>query len=131
MTYKEAEALFYEKRTQGRCGESPGTFPYGYNYCDDAFIEIEILLDCLRQEKPEYKEVVDRYVALLADPSLDLGPIWASAGKRLKDGSTHLNWDHLIEIKDGNHRVAAYKKVGRETIKAIMPQSHSTLWRTY
>ncbi len=130
MTYKEAEALFSEKRKQGRCGENPGTFPYGPNYYDDSFIELEIPLDFIREEKVSYIDVVDRYTALLEDQALDLGPIWASAGKRLKDGSTHLNWDSLIEIRDGNHRVAAYKKVGRKKIKAIMPQSHYKIWRS-
>ena len=53
-----------------------------------------------------------------------------TATVRLKDGSTHLNWDSLVEIRDGNHRVAAYKKVGRKKIKAIMPQSHYEIWRS-
>lgn len=130
MDFEQARKLFVEEFFKGRRQNKvykDEIFPYSkIRYLDEVFITTEILVSETAKIYTVEQELVDKYVNYIKKQTIS--PIWVTYGKKLKDGSVIIHWHRKFEVKDGNHRIEAYKKLGLNSIKAIMPQSHYRIY---
>jgi len=142
LTYDEAYAMHRKQWFEGKHkewgnDESDYNFPYGSQYEDEGFVEVKIpSKDIETITGPDVagdrtRQRVERYKNILKEKGeRSMGPIWVSAGRKLRDGtiSRSLDFKEPFSALDGNHRAQAAKELGHATQDAIMPASH---WKAY
>lgn len=123
MNYRTAkstyETAFYMGRNKGlnNC-----VFPYGSMYESDTFVKVRLHTKLLRQHKRTNIDTAKAYKDIMKRK--DMGLLWVSVGRKMRSGDIHPNFDLLLEVKDGNHRLAAHKMLGHEDVVCYMPESH-------
>lgn len=121
----EAKCLYLKQFSVKRPDENlPNVYnlPYGNGNTDD-FVLIDVPSGQIR-EFVTYPEFVDEYSKKMKTQCSDFPPPWVSFGRNMNDGTVCIFWDKIIQVKDGHHRVAALKKIGKSKISVYMPLSH-------
>jgi len=124
-TFDEAEIKFKNQFFGGREYQmirrtNYCVFPYNHTYQNEMFVENNIRVDALNH-RVLYSNLVIRYKDTLEH--ITESP-WVSAGYKLENGDFCLYWNKKLMVHDGNHRIAANKKSGKNKMKVIMPESH-------
>ena len=134
LSYQKAEQLHKKQWLEGKHKEWQETeadhfFPYGDQYRDEGFVEVEIPTKDI-ESVAHVRKRIDQYKEILKKQGeKSMGPLWISAGRKMKDGSIQRHTDRLsFSALDGNHRLKAAQELGHPTQFAIMPMSH---WKAY
>lgn len=111
MDYLKAKSIF-----------KPHQFPFGERYKNEKFIIVAFPLKELYPRVGQTK-IVEKY-----EKASNIDPIWVSVGRKMRSGKIQPYWDNRSHIEDGNHRTEAMKRLGKKSIKTIIPESH---WEVY
>ena len=130
MNFDVARSFFLEEFFKGRRKQqiyNSEIFPFSrIRYHSENFLSKKIPILEIAEMYTTQEELVDKYVEYMKIKNMP--PIWVSYGKKLKDDKIIVNWHKKFEIKDGNHRFHACKKLKINMIDVIIPESH---YRTY
>lgn len=131
MNFFDAKKIYIEEYFKGRRRNLDYTeeiFPYSIvRHQTDTFIKAQIEIKEIVELYEVDEALVDKYVGMIIDKN-EFSPIWLSIGKKLKNGEIVRRWHKKFEAVDGNHRMAAYKKLKYKSIGAFMPKSHYDLY---
>ena len=128
--YEIAKALYQKQHFEGRnCRKerSRWVFPYGKCYIDEKFVEVEIPVDELISRVVD-PHLIPAYIKIIKTQG-SMGPAWVTLGKKMRNGEFQPRYENKFWVRDGNHRVESYKKMGLPKMPVIMPESHYFYYR--
>lgn len=109
---------FHQGRKHGDLLEAQD-LPYGTGNDQDFIlteIPVDLIINC-----PRYDAITEDLVNLYNG---QMEPVWLAYGRDFYDGTFNKFFDNKFQVRDGNHRVEAFKRMGMKTIKAYMPINH-------